>query len=375
MKRVIPEKLSLHTPNKSLTILHVLLSMGETSAPYNEHCLPMLGKRKIAICTYFKPTVTPPSEIALFAGDGSLLGFLRALKAALAATKYDIIHAHSPHAVLFLLIARLFRHGDLMASTVCTMHSSYPNYKFRNKLMLIPAFAAPRRVVCCSHASFESFPGFYKRLAGDRLCVVQNGMDINRVDDVIGNRPEHCHNGRFTVVSVGRLINVKNPMAALSAFQHTDDRTSRLIFIGEGYLRDALTLESKAHSLGRQVELTGLVQREQVYEHLIKADLFISTSWVEGLPVAVIEAMACRCPVLLSDIPPHREIAAGADFIPLIRPDDIAGFAQEINRFRQMPASERACIGEKCRRIAVERFSLAAMHKGYEAVYDQVPGR
>jgi glycosyltransferase involved in cell wall biosynthesis len=365
----------LHTPKKSLAILHVLLAMGETSAPYNEHCLPMLGKRKIAICTYFKPTVRPASEIALFAGDGTLIGFFRALRAALAAREYDIIHAHSPHAVLLLLIARLFRREDLISSTVCTMHSSYPNYKFRNKLMLVPAFAFPRRVVCCSHASFESFPGLFKRLAGDRLCVVQNGLDINRVDYVIGNKPEYYHNGSFTVVSVGRLIKVKNPFATLSAFHQIADRTGRLVFIGEGYLRNALMVESKACSLGRQVELAGLIQREKVYEHLTKADLFISTSQVEGLPVAVIEAMACRCPVLLSDIPPHREIAAGADFIPLVQPNDVAGFAREIERFRQMSATERARIGERCRKIAVERFSLAAMHKGYEAVYDQVLGR
>ncbi len=364
----------MDTPNKP-RILHLLLSMGETSAPYNEHCLPMLGKREIAICTYFKPTVTPAAAIGLFAGDDTLPGFFRALNAALADREYDIIHAHSPHVVLLLLLAQPFRFKRLMSAAVCTMHSSYPNYKFRNKLMLIPAFAFPRRVVCCSNASFESFPGLYKQLAHDRICVVQNGMDISRVDQVIGNRPEHRHNGGFTVIFVGRLIKVKNPFAALSALQRTADPTSRLVFIGEGAMRDALVAATRARSLGSRVELAGLVQREQVYDHLLKADLFISTSRVEGLPVAVIEAMACRRPVLLSDIPSHREIAAGADFIPLIQPDDAAGFAREIDRFRNMSAAERAQIGEKCRTIAVERFSLAAMHNGYESVYGQVLDR
>ena len=69
------------------------------------------------------------------------------------------------------------------------------------------------------------------------------------------------------------------------------------------------------------------------------------------------------------------EIAAGADFIPLIQPDDAAGFAREIDRFRNMSAVERAQIGEKCRVIAVERFSLAAMHNGYDSVYGQVRDR
>jgi glycosyltransferase involved in cell wall biosynthesis len=177
------------------------------------------------------------------------------------------------------------------------------------------------------------------------------------------------------VVSVGRLIQVKNPHSALRAFQQSDDQTSRLEFIGEGYLRDALVTESKAHGLGGRVVITGLIPRERVYEHLMKADVFVSTSRVEGLPVAVIEAMACRRPVLLSDIPAHREIAAGANFIPLIGSDDVDGFAREIKRFRQMPALERARIGDKCRKIVEQRFSLTTMHAGYEAVYAQVLGR
>ena len=76
--------------------------------------------------------------------------------------------------------------------------------------------------------------------------------------------------------------------------------------------------------------------------------------------------------MILSNIPPHREIADGVDFIPLIQPDDVAGFAQEIKRFRQMPSSERVEIGGKCRKLVEERFSLTTMHKRYEEVYAQV---
>jgi glycosyltransferase involved in cell wall biosynthesis len=86
------------------------------------------------------------------------------------------------------------------------------------------------------------------------------------------------------------------------------------------------------------------------------------------------EAMACRLPVILSDIPPHREIAEGVDFIPLIPPEDVAGFAREIKKFREMSISERTVIGEKCRSIIEERFSLYAMHAGLAEVYAQITG-
>lgn len=52
------------------------------------------------------------------------------------------------------------------------------------------------------------------------------------------------------------------------------------------------------------------------------------------MPISVLEAMACGVPVLLSDIAPHREIAKHGNFIPLLKTDDVAGFARELARFR-----------------------------------------
>ncbi len=359
---------------KPLNILHVLLTLKETSAPYNQHSLPVSDKHHIAICTYFKARLNVAKAITLFEGDDSLRGFLRALKTALAAKDYDIIHAHSPHVGFLFVIANVFMPGQFMPRTVYTVHNSYQNYKLRNKLLMIPVFAFFRRVVCCSQACFESYPGFYKWLAGNRLCFVPNGLDIDRVDRVLEKPLGYSPNGHYTVASVGRLIPIKNPLSVLSAFQQSADRSSRLVFIGDGHLRDLMVKEIETHDLQEQVTLTGLIPRNRVYENLRKADVVVSASRGEGLPIAVIEAMACRCPVILSDIAPHREIAGGADFIPLVPPDDVAGLAQEVQRYKQMAAAARAEIGEKCRKLVEERFSLAAMHRRYEEVYARVIG-
>jgi glycosyltransferase involved in cell wall biosynthesis len=341
------------------------------SAPYNQFSLPLAHKQDITICTYFKAHLAPPKEITLFEGDESLMGFFRVLKAALAERKYDIVHAHTPHVGFLYLVASII-YRKSTASTVYSVHDSYQNYKFRNKLLFLPVFAFFKRVVCCGEASLESFPALFRWLAGDRLCAVQNGLDIARVDRVVGKNQELIQKGDFTVVAIGRLVKIKNLFAALSAFQQSDSQASRLVFIGDGRLRDLLMKTIKESGLGKRIELAGLIPRDKVYEYLTKADLFISASRGEGLPIAVLEAMACRCPVLLSDIAPHREIVDGADFVPLVHPDDVVGFAQEIKRFRQMSPSERVEIGEKCRGLVEERFSLSAMHKGYEEVYAQV---
>jgi glycosyltransferase involved in cell wall biosynthesis len=369
-----------------ISVLHLANVIRETNAAYNEHCLPFLGKYDITICTFFEAGITPPKEISLFDGrtppqdffhsliNGSFSVFFRSLKAAFEKKEYDIIHSHAPHVgllfLLFLVPTRLY--AKIISRSVFTVHSSYRITRPRNRLMLIPMFAFFRRVVCCSKASYESFPGFYRWLAGSRLCFVQNGVDLDRVDRTVGNRQGGRCQDYFTISTVGRLVAGKNLISALSAFQHDADPCSRMLIIGDGPMRDALMTRIRANGLTEQVVLTGLIPRDEVYEYLLKTDLFISTSYGEGLPVAVLEAMACGCPVLLSDIPPHREIAEGTDFIPLVHADDVPGFAREIKRFRQMSASDRTDIGERCRKLIEERFSLTAMHKGYEEVYAQV---
>lgn len=367
MGKRIPNRLE-----SSFSVLHVLLSAGETSTPYNEHCLAMAGQRNIAVCTYFESQISPPDGISLYEGDGSLRGFFRELEEALAKNAHDILHAHTPHVGFLLLIARIFMRGEAMPPKVYTVHNSYQNFKLRNKLLLIPIFALFEKVVCCSEASFESFPNYFKWLARDRVSPVQNGIDIDRVDRTIGKNLPTFHRRKFTVATIGRLIQIKNPLTVLRALKKNGDQYTRLLFIGDGNLRDALEAECRILGLGNQVELIGLIPRNHVYEHLAKADLFISASRGEGLPIAALEAMACGCPVLLSDIQPHKEIADGVGFIPFVQPEDVDGFAEEMRRFQSMSPHDRSILGARCRKLVEERFSLISMHKRYEKIYLQL---
>ena len=360
--------------NRRLSVLHIILVLKPTNGQYNEHCLPLMDKRDITICTFFKSDITPPEAITLFDGDSTMMGFFRAARAALAKREYDIIHVHTPHAGVLLLVA-LFMFGmykKLIPTTVHTVQNSYENFKFRNKLLFIPSFVFFRRLVFCSHASYESFPGFFKWLAGDRMHVVQNAVDLNRIDRITKTKPA-VRNDQFTIATVG-LIKIKNSITVLDASYQDNDRNTKLIFLGEGSLRPLLTEKIERLGLQQQVQLMGMVARDKVFEYFVLADLFVSASWGEGLPVAVMEAMACGRPVVLSDIPPHREIVEGIDFIPLIKPDDVAGFAQEIKKFREMSVSERTVIGQKCRKLIEERFSLPIMHAAYKEVYAKITG-
>jgi glycosyltransferase involved in cell wall biosynthesis len=367
--------MTLNQVDKRFRILHIILGLTPTNGQYNEHCLPLRKTRDITICTYFKSEITPPEEITLYDGDSTLRGFFRALGSALKEREYDVIHVHTPHAGLLLLVYLFFSglYGKLKHATVHTVQNSYGNFRVSHQLMFLPSFAFFQYLVFCSKSAEESFPTIFKWLARGRMHVVQNTVDIDRIDNVI-NRVDQDHSSdQFEIVTVG-LIPMKNPLTMMAAYQNSLNRSGKLIYLGEGKLRPSVESEAKRNGLKNQVTLTGMISRDQVFEHYAQADLFVSTSWGEGLPVAVLEAMACRSPVLLSDIPPHREIAEDMDFIPLIKPDDVDGFAREIKRFHEMSSQERNDIGQKCRKIIEEKFTITTMHNAYAKIYSQITG-
>jgi glycosyltransferase involved in cell wall biosynthesis len=357
------------SPAPRLRVLRLVFWVGPESAPFHQFSLAAPEHQQITLCTFLPPAEPGmPTSIRVFAGDGSVRGFLLALDNALRAGTYDVIHAHSPHVGLLLLLA-LLRRPAPGTPRVYTVHNSYQSFRLRNRLMLLPVFAAFHRIVCCGEASYRSFPAPFRRLAGQRLTVIPNGLNIRRVDRVTSAQPRSYDGRPFTAVMVARLVPIKNPFTVVDAFRHAADDPARLLLVGDGQLRDDLRAHIEALQLRDRVELTGRVPRDAVYHHLWNADLFLSASRGEGLPIAVLEAMACRCPVVLSDIPPHREIAAGTDFIPLVDPDDVEGFAREIRRFQAMSPAQRAEIGAACRRLVEQRFSLEAMHRQYGALF------
>jgi glycosyltransferase involved in cell wall biosynthesis/capsular polysaccharide biosynthesis protein len=359
-------------PAQGLSVLHVIVRAGPTNSQYNEHVLPVLGSRRITVCSLFPATVTPPPHLTLYQGDGTLRGSLRVVRRALLAERHDIVHVHAPASGMVTLLAHLMI-GRSLGNALFTLHNSWANFKLRNRLFLRFIMALFPVVVVCGHAAYESLPRRLRRLHDDKLVVVPNGVDVQRVDRALVGRSgmrERAAQG-LEVVSVNRLIPTKDPSTLVRAFGQARRPGDRLTLIGDGELRPDVE-RMLTGSLSASVELVGVVPRDEVYGRLAEADLFVSTSAGEGLPVALLEAMACGVPVVVSDIAPHREVARLAAGLPLVPVGDVDGFARSIDDLRRQTVEQRREIGRRLRRCVEEHFSVGVMNDSYGTLYREL---
>jgi glycosyltransferase involved in cell wall biosynthesis len=139
-----------------------------------------------------------------------------------------------------------------------------------------------------------------------------------------------------TVISVARLTAQKRLDRLIAAFALIPDADARLRILGEGEDRGELTALVAQLGLADRVSMPGYVA--DVAHALHEADLFVLPSDYEGLPAAVLEAMAANCPVLVTDcFPAARAILENAEGCAIIESTEPSSFARLIEQHLAAP--------------------------------------
>lgn len=112
------------------------------------------------------------------------------------------------------------------------------------------------------------------------------------------------------ILYVGRLVESKGLRELLAAFAALarSDPSVRLALVGDGVMRAELERLVESAELKDRVLLPGGMEPAQVAEWIAASDLLTLPSWSEGYPNVVVEALACGCPVVATDVGGTREI-------------------------------------------------------------------
>jgi glycosyltransferase involved in cell wall biosynthesis len=173
------------------------------------------------------------------------------------------------------------------------------------------------------------------------------------------------------VISVGRLSPEKghlNLIAAAPAVAAARPR-SRFLIVGDGPLRLELEEATQARRLGASVMFLG--ERRDVGELLAASDVFVLPSFKEGLPLALLEAMARRKPVIAAPVGEIPTVVTHGVSGLLIDPADAPALARAIIRLLGSPAEAAALAGEGLKRVR-DDYSDGTMIRRYVDLYLEV---
>lgn len=242
----------------------------------------------------------------------------------------------------------------------------YPNLKdsWYFKVMNSRAEACykhAQRIVFVSKRSVKTFTEKHP-VYSNKVTLVYNGINdepsVNPVFD-----------GKIRMVTVGSVYIGKNQIMqidCLKRIRRQCDATLTVIGAGD----DLEKCKQRAKDLGVEQWVGFLGSIDGVADELQKCNLFVMSSLNEGLPIAAIEALRAKLPVVLTDVGGCRELIEDNGY--LVHPsideitDAVLDFGKDVEKQKRM--------SEASYRLFKEKFTVDAMIKGYSEIIKEVFG-
>lgn len=280
---------------------------------------------------------------------------------------HDVVHLHSP---VLAVAVRLLLLGRRRPVTVSTQHNLWPSFRVPTRWANRLTLRRDRHVVAVADTVRESMGS-----AGSDTEVIVHGVPLDEVrargsDPAATRRALGIAEGAPLLCTVANLrSNKAYPDLLAAARLVLDERPEvRFVAVGQGPLADELEAERVRLGLGDGFRFLGY--RPDAVELTAAADLFVLSSHHEGLPVAVMEALAVGTPVISTD----------AGGVTAAVRDDVEGRIVAVASPERLAAAILDVLAddetrERYGRAAVERgraFSIEAAVRRWEEIYEEV---
>lgn len=289
----------------------------------------------------------------------------------------DVVHTHSSKAGV---LGRIAARASGVAATVHTIHGwsfhTGTPAVVRRPVILLERLLARHTTALVVVGEADRQIGLCEQIGSpSQYLLIRSGLDLDRfrlepssraeARSVLGIGPSQP-----VVGTVGRLAPQKSPETFLTvARQLTDIRPDvRFVMVGDGPLRGSV--EQQVQELGLEDVVTLVGDRRDVEKILPALDIFLLTSRWEGMPRAVVEAMAAGIPVVSAAVGSIPEIVLHEETGLLVSSGDVAGFTSAV--MRMLAGSERTVRMAAAGRSLVDEFDAAKMVARHEELYSRL---
>lgn len=363
------------------TIITILDSITETSMPFNEFVIYRATHFKderhvVLVCSDKEnelPEIFIPETVTISRIGINLFKIRKAIQHAIYETEQlktpYVIHLHQVQSALRAQIAMLGM--GVRKNIIFTVHNTFSGYTLHNKVFSFLNATFAYHVSCVSNSSYKAYPHLLKAIKGARITAIPNGVDLERIDHVLKDvESKNSEVGERVFIFVARMVPVKNHMFLLKVIKEVKHK-AKYVFIGAEDPKGKIRKSIQEWGLDDNVKLVGLIPRKEVFHQLVHADVYISPSRLEGLPISVLEALYCGIPAILSDIEPHKEVTAEEEFARIL-PLKHEQWVAAIENFISMPIHRIREMGDSGKSYVENNFSLEKMHLSYSEQYAEI---
>jgi glycosyltransferase involved in cell wall biosynthesis len=209
-------------------------------------------------------------------------------------------------------------------------------------------------------------------LSSQTITHIPNGYDEVFIKQLLARPSNRVCQKTPSLVFVGSLREVKDPLDLIEAFKIVSDRltNTHLQIVGDGHLRPAVEKKINSYNLQDRITLHGMVPHQRALEIMASAEIYISTSVDEGLPTSLIEAMALKRAIITTDVGGVPEIikdGVNGLLTPPRLPKRMARLIEQL--LKDSVLAER--LG-KAAAESVRDFSWNSIAQKYQSIYQEV---
>lgn len=221
----------------------------------------------------------------------------------------------------------------------------------------------------------EDYRRAQKFYAGKTILIPGVGIDLDKFQKKDSIRQEIRNklgipDGKIILMSVGELTKRKNHMAVVEALARLKEYDILYVICGDGPLK--AQLRAKAEEIGVRDRLKLLGFRKDIAELHKAADIFVFPSLQEGLPVAVMEAMASGLPIVASKIRGNEDLISNNQGGYLVNPKKSEQIAKAIEKMIQNP-KKREKMEERNLEI-ITKYGQETVLQKMDEFFDEIVG-
>lgn len=212
-----------------------------------------------------------------------------------------------------------------------------------------------KMVIANSQGLMRLAQRFYSRVP---IQVIPNGVDL----DFFKPSPR---DGKTTqILFVGRVVYQKGLDLLVKALEGIPKNNWLLSIVGDGSYKEYLHKLIEEKGLTQRIQFHGWCNKEELLPYLAKAQIFVNPSRHEGMPNAVLEAMACGLPIIATRIAGNEDLVQNEKNGFLVEPESIQGLQQAL---QTLINNRQLChkMGAASRKLVEDQFSWANSGKQY----------